>query len=48
MTSVISRTIDKLPKWAQVTIMVLAIPGSIYCIVRYGFWHFALRMIFSP
>ncbi|MES2392857.1 MAG: hypothetical protein V4555_14525 [Acidobacteriota bacterium] len=43
-----TNVLDKLPKWAQTTLMLLAIPASLYCIARYGVWHFILRAIFSP
>jgi hypothetical protein len=45
---VVSKAIDKLPTWVQVTFMVIAIPVSVYYIAHYGFWSFVLHMIFSP
>jgi hypothetical protein len=44
----IGRAIDRLPPWAKLVFYVLTAIGSIYCIARYGFWHFLLRVIFSP
>ena len=44
----VSRSIDKLPTWVQVSLVIIAIPLSMYCIAHYGFWSFVLRMIFSP
>ncbi len=44
----ISRTVDKLPTWAQVVLLALAIPVFAYEIAHYGFWSALLRFIFSP
>jgi hypothetical protein len=44
----ISNAIDKLPKWAKVVLFVAIIVSSISCIVKYGFFTFLIRMIFSP
>ena len=38
---------SRLPRWAQGILWFLTIVGSVYCIARYGFWHFLLRVIFS-
>jgi predicted membrane protein len=44
---VISRGLDKLPKWMQVVLMILAVCACIYGIARDG-WTFMLKVIFSP
>jgi hypothetical protein len=44
---VISRGIEKLPAWIQLTLMVLAIVTFVYGIAHYG-WSFIFRVIFSP
>jgi hypothetical protein len=44
----ISRALDKLPRWANVILMVSAVLASVYYITHYGFFSFLLRMIFSP
>ncbi len=44
----ISRALDRLPKWAKLIFWALTVIGSVYCIARYGFWSFLLRVIFSP
>ncbi len=44
----ISRAIDKLPTWAKLILYVFTVLGSVYCIARYGFFSFLLRVIFSP
>lgn len=44
----ISRAIDKLPAWAKLTCVAFAVLGSVYCIARFGFWSFLLRVVFSP
>jgi len=45
---VISRAIDKLPTRVQVILAVLGVVAGLYGIAHYGFWHFLLRLIFSP
>lgn len=45
---VIGKAIDRLPPWAKLIFWGLTIIGSVYCIARYGFWSFLLRVIFSP
>ena len=40
--------LDRLPGWAKLILAALAVFGSGYYIVRYGFLSFLLRMIFSP
>jgi len=45
--AIISRGIDKLPRWMQVVLMILAVAGIIYGIAREG-WIFLLKVIFSP
>ena len=44
----LSKAIDKLPTWAKLILMVLAVFGSAYFIARYGFFSFLLHLIFSP
>jgi hypothetical protein len=44
----ISRAIDKLPKWAKFSLVVLLVLGCVYYIAHYGFFSFLLHMIFSP
>jgi hypothetical protein len=44
----ISRGIDRLPRWAKLILMVLALVGNVYYMARYGFFSYLLRMIFSP
>ncbi len=46
--SLVSRALDKLPAWVQLTLGLIAVPLTIYYIAHYGFWHFVLRMILSP
>jgi hypothetical protein len=43
----ISKAVDKLPKWAQVTLLILAIVACVYGIAREG-WSFVWRLILSP
>jgi hypothetical protein len=45
--SVITKSIDKLPSWAQLIFMILGIIACVYGIAHYG-WSFILRAIFSP
>ncbi len=42
------RGFEKLPTWANVLLMVAVVPASAWYIAHFGFWHFILRMIFSP
>jgi hypothetical protein len=44
----IGRAIDRLPTWAKVIFWAFTVVGSVYCIARYGFWSFLLRVIFAP
>jgi hypothetical protein len=44
----ISKAIDKLPNWAKLIGLVLTVVGCVYCINKYGFFSFLLRVIFSP
>jgi hypothetical protein len=44
----IGKLFDKLPKWGRVIWVVLTIVLSAYCVYRYGFFHYLLRVIFSP
>jgi hypothetical protein len=48
ITEWISKGVDKLPRWARVTVYVLLVIATVYGIARYGFWHIVLRAIFSP
>jgi hypothetical protein len=43
----ISRTFDKLPKWAQMIFMAVGIAAAVYGIAHYG-WSFFWKMLFSP
>lgn len=45
---IISKATERLPGWAQVLVIALAIAASLYEIVHYGFWSFLLHFIFSP
>jgi hypothetical protein len=47
LMGLISRAIDRLPKWAQWIVMVVGILCGIYGVARYGFW-FLIKAIFSP
>jgi hypothetical protein len=44
----VDKRFDKLPSWAKVTCATLTIVGSVYCIARFGFFHFLLRVFLSP
>jgi len=44
----IDKFVDKLPTWVKFVLMVLTILLSAYCIAKYGFWSFLLKVIFSP
>jgi hypothetical protein len=44
----ISRALDKLPRLANLILMVFVVLGSAYYIVHYGFFSFLLHMIFIP
>jgi hypothetical protein len=44
----VSRSIDKLPRWAQVILMILGMIAGVYSIAQYGFWSTILHAIFSP
>lgn len=44
----ISRALDRLPRWANVILVVVVVIGSIYYIAHYGFFTFLLRMILTP
>ena len=44
----LDRVIDPLPTWAKGILGLLVLIGSIYCMARYGFWSFLLKVIFSP
>jgi hypothetical protein len=48
ISGAIGKLFDKLPQWARAVWIVFTIVLSIYCVYRYGFLHFLLRMIFSP
>jgi hypothetical protein len=45
--AVISRSFDKLPRWAQLIFMVLGLAAFVYGIAHYG-WSFFWKMLFSP
>ena len=44
---VISRAIDKLPKWVQMILIILGIVTCVYGVAHYG-WSFLWRAIFNP
>jgi hypothetical protein len=44
---IISRSIDKLPGWAKVCLMILGVAAIVYGITTEG-WIFMLKAIFSP
>jgi hypothetical protein len=44
---VISRSIDKLPRWVQIILIVLGLVVFVYGIANEG-WIFILKAIFSP
>jgi hypothetical protein len=44
---VISRAIDKLPRWARVILIVVGLAFFVYGIAHEG-WIFILKAIFSP
>jgi nitrate reductase NapE component len=44
----IDKVVDKLPTWVKFILVALAVFLSVYCISKYGFWSFLLRVIFSP
>lgn len=46
--ALISNAVDRMPIWAKLILAGLTVFGSVYYIARYGFFHFLLRMIFSP
>ena len=48
ISAAIGKVVDRLPLWGKVIFYVLILLGSVYCIAHYGFFHFLLRVIFSP
>jgi hypothetical protein len=48
ISAAIGKVVDRLPLWGKVIFYVLTLLGSVYCIAHYGFFHFLLRVIFSP
>jgi len=42
------KTFAKIPTWAKAIFFALTILGCAWYIARFGFFHFILRMIFSP
>jgi hypothetical protein len=48
ISTAIGKVVDRLPLWGKVIFYVLTLLGSVYCIAHYGFFHFLLRVIFSP
>jgi hypothetical protein len=44
----IDKVLDKLPTWVKFILVVLTAVSSVYCIAKYGFWSFLLKVIFSP
>jgi hypothetical protein len=48
ISAAIGKVVDRLPMWGKVIFYVLTLFGSVYCIVHYGFFHFLLRVLFTP
>jgi hypothetical protein len=44
----IDRVVDRLPTWVKFVLMFFTVLLSVYCIARYGFWSFLLKVVFSP
>jgi hypothetical protein len=44
---VISRSLEKLPGWAQLILTLLGLAAFVYGVAHYG-WTFILKAIFSP
>ena len=44
----VSQAVDKLPEWLKFVLGCVIFSACIYYIYRFGFWHFLLRLIFSP
>jgi len=44
---VVSRSIDKLPRWLRVSLMLLGLAAFVYGVATEG-WTFILKAIFSP
>jgi hypothetical protein len=43
-----SETIDQLPAWVKIILLVFTLLGSVYYIAGYGVFSFLLHVIFSP
>jgi hypothetical protein len=43
----VSRAIDRLPAWAQLTLMACGLAAGVFGLAHYG-WSFLLKAIFSP
>jgi hypothetical protein len=48
ISAALGKVVDRLPMWGKVLFYVLTLLVSAYCIAHYGFFHFMLRVIFSP
>lgn len=48
ISAALGKVVDKLPVWGKIIFYVLTLGLSVYCIAHYGFFHFLLRVIFSP
>jgi hypothetical protein len=48
ISTALGKVFDKLPVWAKVIWVAVTIVGGVYPIAEYGFFHFLLRLIFSP
>lgn len=48
ISAAIGKVVDRLPLWGKVIFYILTLVGSVYLIAQYGFFHFLLRVIFSP
>lgn len=48
ISKALDRLVNKFPVWGKFIFFGLTVVGSVYYISHYGFWHFLLRMIFSP
>jgi hypothetical protein len=48
ISTAIGKAVGKLPLWGKVIFYILTLALSAYCIAHYGFFHFLLRVIFSP
>ena len=40
--------IKRVPPWARMSLLILTVAGSVYCIARFGLLSFLMHVIFSP